>query len=165
MIPDLILNTVSFGLGLIDDNLEGLLEAMKDVPLKLSLISTARSIALCIALGVGAYETWMMMLGRRGMDVMKILRIIIISLCITYSNSLAAALRAPGDNLKLDKVIITALTTAHIILIISNTTIALVFGFLKVKSIRKNATTINNALRSINNTESIAYVSGPLYPS
>lgn len=102
MIADLITMTVSFGLGLIDENLEGLLDAMKDVPLKLSLIGTARSIALCIALGVGAYETWMMMLGRRGMDVMKILRIIIISLCITYSNSLAAALRAPGDNLKLE---------------------------------------------------------------
>lgn len=102
MIADLITMTVSFGLGMIDENLEKLLDAMKNVPISLSLIGTARSIALCIALGVGAYETWMMMLGRRGMDVMKILRIIIISLCITYSNSLAAALRAPGDNLKLE---------------------------------------------------------------
>ena len=114
MIADLITMTVSFGLGMIDENLEKLLDEMKNVPISLSLIGTARSIALCIALGVGAYETWMMMLGRRGMDVMKILRIIIISLCITYSNSLAAALRAPGDNLKVEAQAVHHLSLIHI---------------------------------------------------
>ena len=115
MIADLITMTVSFGLGMIDENLEKLLDEMKNVPISLSLIGTARSIALCIALGVGAYETWMMMLGRRGMDVMKILRIIIISLCITYSNSLAAALRAPGDNLKVEAQAVHHTTYAQVL--------------------------------------------------
>jgi len=37
------------------------------------------------ALCVGFYERWMMMLGRRGMDVMKLLRIVGISICISRS--------------------------------------------------------------------------------
>ena len=46
-------------------------------------------IGLCIALGVGANECFQMMLGRRGLDVMKLLHIVIISMCISFAGSIA----------------------------------------------------------------------------
>lgn len=56
----------------------------------------ARALGLLFALCVGSYECWMMMLGRRGMDVMKLLRIVGMSMCITYSPWICAALKKPG---------------------------------------------------------------------
>lgn len=102
MIVDTILLNVNMGLGLIDENLEGLMSYMKNVPLAFSLVGMAKSIGLAIALGVGAYETYMMMLGRRGMDVMKILRILILAICISNSGWIAKALQEPGDILMRD---------------------------------------------------------------
>ena len=42
----------------------------------------AKSLGLILAMCVTSYECWMMMLGRRGIDVMKLFRIVGISLCI-----------------------------------------------------------------------------------
>lgn len=102
MTLDTILLNVNMGLGLIDENLEGLMSYMKNVPLAFSLVGMAKSIGLAIALGVGAYETYMMMLGRRGMDVMKILRILILAICISNSGWIAKALQEPGEILMED---------------------------------------------------------------
>jgi hypothetical protein len=49
---------------------------------------------------MGSYECWMMMLGRRGMDVMKLARIIGLSLCITYSSYICESLKMPGKGLE-----------------------------------------------------------------
>ena len=62
-------------------------------------IGLARIIGL-LALCVGSYECWMMMLGRRGMDVMKLLRIIGISICISSSSWICQALQVPGKGLE-----------------------------------------------------------------
>ena len=94
MIFDLITNTI--GLSFIDDNMGNIVTALGLAGPKFGLLDLAKSLAVCLALGVGSYEAYMMMLGRRGMDVMKILRIIIISLCIANSGAIASALRAPG---------------------------------------------------------------------
>lgn len=91
------------GLGVIEENLQKLLTAMetmhKDVGLGL-IMSYAKMIGLCLALGVGANECFQMMLGRRGIDVMKILHIIIISLCISSAGTIAAIARVPGKQLE-----------------------------------------------------------------
>ena len=71
------------GLPAIDQSLDKLLVAMEAFPNVAILgdtISFARMLGLLLALCVGSYECWMMMLGRRGMDVMKLLRIIGISM-------------------------------------------------------------------------------------
>lgn len=94
MIFDLITNTI--GLPFIDDNMGNIVTALGLAGPKFGLLDLAKNLAVCLALGVGSYEAYMMMLGRRGMDVMKILRIIIISLCIANSGAIASALRAPG---------------------------------------------------------------------
>lgn len=98
MITDLITNTI--GLSFIDDNMGNIISALSSGGPKFHILSIARNIAVCLALGIGAYEAYMMMLGRRGMDVMKILRIIIISLCISNSGWIAAGLKAPGKALE-----------------------------------------------------------------
>ena len=82
---------LTMGLPAIDQSLEKLLVAMETFPKSALLGDTvgyARMIGLCLALCVGSYECWMMMLGRRAMDVMKLLRIVWLSLCITYSTSI-----------------------------------------------------------------------------
>lgn len=87
------------GLGVIDENLNALLEAMNKMPANFGLGSImwyAKTIGLCIALGVGANECYQMMLGRRGMDVMKLLHIIIISLCISSAGTIASLAKEPG---------------------------------------------------------------------
>ena len=63
-------------------------------------VGLARIIGLLLALCVGSYECWMMMLGRRGMDVMKLLRIIGISICISSSSWICQALQVPGKGLE-----------------------------------------------------------------
>ena len=100
MTLNLILGTM--GLGAIDENLQNLINHMSTFP-ESSILGViqgwAKIIGLCIALGVGSYECWMMMLGRRGMDVMKILHIIIISICITSASWICEAAAAPGKAL------------------------------------------------------------------
>ena len=84
------------GLPAIDDSLAGLLEAMAGAnpPGFGPAIAMAKSVGLLLALCVGAYESWMMMLGRRGMDIVKLLRIIGISLCIANSGTICSSLQA-----------------------------------------------------------------------
>lgn len=92
----------TMGLGVIDENLQNLIAHMSTFP-ESSLLGViqgwAKIIGLCIALGVGSFECWMMMLGKRGMDVMKILRIIIISICISSASWICEAAAAPGRSL------------------------------------------------------------------
>lgn len=84
----------TMGLPAIDESLAGLLQAMASAnpPGFGPAISMAKSLGLLLALCIGAYESWMMMLGRRGMDVMKLLRIIGISLCIANSGTICSSL-------------------------------------------------------------------------
>ena len=80
---NLLFIPLTIGLPAIDESLEKLLTAMETFPNVAVLgdaVSMAKALGLCLALCVGSYECWMMMLGRRGMDVMKLLRIIGISL-------------------------------------------------------------------------------------
>ena len=83
---DLLFIPLTIGLPAIDESLEKLLTAMETFPNVTVLgdaVSMAKALGLCLALCVGSYECWMMMLGRRGMDVMKLLRIVGISICIS----------------------------------------------------------------------------------
>ena len=66
------------------------------IVLTLKLVYLRCQLALCM----GSYECWMMMLGRRGMDVMKLARIIGLSLCITYSSYICESLKMPGKGLE-----------------------------------------------------------------
>lgn len=94
---------LTMGLPAIDQSLEKLLVAMETFPKSALLGDTvgyARMIGLCLALCVGSYECWMMMLGRRAMDVMKLLRIVGLSLCITYSTWICNQLAASGRALE-----------------------------------------------------------------
>lgn len=91
------------GLPAIDQSLDKLLVAMEAFPNVAILgdtISFARMLGLVLALCVGSYECWMMMLGRSGMDVMKLLRIIGISMCISSSSWICSALQVPGRSLE-----------------------------------------------------------------
>lgn len=91
------------GLPAIDESLDRLLVAMEAFPNVAILGNTigfARVLGLLLALCVGSYECWMMMLGRRGMDVMKLLRIIGISMCISSSSWICSALQVPGKSLE-----------------------------------------------------------------
>ncbi|SEF80536.1 MULTISPECIES: hypothetical protein [Bacteroidales] len=93
----------TMGLPAIDQSLDKLLVAMEAFPNVAILgdtISFARMLGLLLALCVGSYECWMMMLGRRGMDVMKLLRIIGISMCISSSSWICSALQMPGKSLE-----------------------------------------------------------------
>lgn len=95
-----ILNLIPavMGMGFIDKNLDGLLQVMEQFPDfgTSQIMSWAKIIGCGIALGVGANECYQMILGRRGMDVMKLVHIIIISFCITFSGQIANAVVAPG---------------------------------------------------------------------
>ena len=98
---DLLFIPLTIGLPAIDESLEKLLTAMETFPNVAVLgdaVSMAKALGLCLALCVGSYECWMMMLGRRGMDVMKLLRIIGISLCISSSSWICSALQVPGKS-------------------------------------------------------------------
>lgn len=99
-ISDLFL---TMGLPAIDESLDKLLVAMESFPKSAilgSAIGYARIIGLCLALCVGSYECWMMMLGRRAVDVMKLLRIVGLSMCITSSSWICAQLQTPGKALE-----------------------------------------------------------------
>lgn len=94
---------LTMGLPAIDESLDKLLVAMETFPKSAVLGDTvgyARVIGLCLALCVGSYEAWMMMLGRRVMDIMKILRIIGLSICITSSSWICTQLASPGKTLE-----------------------------------------------------------------
>ena len=94
---------LTMGLPAIDESLDKLLVAMETFPKSAVLgdtVSYARVIGLCLALCVGSYEAWMMMLGRRVMDIMKILRIIGLSICITSSSWICNQLASPGKALE-----------------------------------------------------------------
>ncbi|MCH5228341.1 MAG: hypothetical protein J1F16_11100 [Muribaculaceae bacterium] len=93
----------TMGLPAIDESLDRLLVAMEAFPNVAVLgdtLSLARALGLLLALCVGSYECWMMMLGKRGMDVMKLLRIIGISMCISSSSWICSALQVPGKSLE-----------------------------------------------------------------
>ena len=90
----------TMGLPAIDQSLDKLLEAFPNVAILGDTISFARMLGLVLALCIGSYECWMMMLGRRGMDVMKLLRIIGISMCISSSSWICSALQVPGKSLE-----------------------------------------------------------------
>ena len=93
----------TMGLPAIDQSLDKLLVAMEAFPNVAILgdtISFTRMLGLVLALCIGSYECWMMMLGRRGMDVMKLLRIIGISMCISSSSWICSALQVPGKSLE-----------------------------------------------------------------
>lgn len=92
------------GLPAINENLEKLITAMSAFPAKygLGMIQVwAKIIGLTIALGVGANECFQMMLGRRGLDVMKLLHIVIISFCISFAGSIADMAKLPGKQLEI----------------------------------------------------------------
>lgn len=99
----LLSTLLTIGLPAIDESLDKLLVAMETFPNVAVLgdaLGLARVIGLCLALCVGSYECWMMMLGRRGMDVMKLLRIVGISICISCSSLICSALQTPGKGLE-----------------------------------------------------------------
>ena len=94
---------LTMGLPSIDESLDKLLVAMEAFPKSAVLgdtVAYARIIGLCLALCVGSYECWMMMLGRRAMDVMKLARIIALSICITSSSWICNELSIPGKSLE-----------------------------------------------------------------
>jgi hypothetical protein len=104
---DLLLNIqgtlLTIGLPSIDESLDKLLVAMETFPKSAVLgdtVAYARILGLCLALCVGSYECWMMMLGRRGMDVIKLLRIIGLSMCISSSGWICSQLQVPGKALE-----------------------------------------------------------------
>lgn len=92
------------GLPTINENLNSLIDAMSSFQgsSSLGIIQVwAKIIGLTIALGVGANECFQMMLGRRGLDVMKLLHIVIISFCISFAGSIADMAKLPGKQLEI----------------------------------------------------------------
>ena len=99
----LLSTLLTIGLPAIDESLDKLLVAMETFPNVAVLgdaVELAKAVGLLLALCAGSYECWMMMLGRRGMDVMKLLRIIGISICISSSSWICSALQVPGKGLE-----------------------------------------------------------------
>lgn len=94
----MMLNNVLLAMGLscIDENLTGLIESLGTPSIGVNLTGMGQALGAVLCLIVGCYECWMMMLGKRGMDVMKILRIIGISICIACSSAISAGLAQPG---------------------------------------------------------------------
>lgn len=94
---------MTMGLPVIDESLGELMIAMKQSPtngLFRDMTNMASGLGTCFALCVGSYECWMMMLGRRGMDVMKILRIIGLAICLhpmVLEKTILPAMDIPGN--------------------------------------------------------------------
>ncbi len=98
-----ILNAIlTMGLPAIDESLQSVITAINSqTPSALGQItSIARVIGLIAALCVASYECWVMMLGRRPIDIFKILRIIGLSFCISASGFIGSAVAAPGKALE-----------------------------------------------------------------
>lgn len=99
----IISDFLTIGVPAIDNSLDELLKAMRDFPKDQffgTTLSMAKTLGLILALCVGSYESWMMMLGRRGMDVMKLLRIVGLSMCITWSGFVCESLSSVGKFLE-----------------------------------------------------------------
>lgn len=89
------------GLPTISEHMDALMEAMRKSPIELGeIMGWAKVVGLCIALGVGGNECFQMMLGRRGLDVMKLVHIVIISMCISSAGWIASAAQMPGQILE-----------------------------------------------------------------
>lgn len=96
---DLTMIPCVMGLPTIDQGLQSILEAMQKFPKDShieEIMTIAKAVGCCIALGVGANECYKMMLGKSGMDVMKLIHILIISLCITWSGTIVELAKQPG---------------------------------------------------------------------
>lgn len=94
-----ILNVfLTMGLPAIDESLQSVIAAIRSqTPSALGQItSIARVIGLIAALCVASYECWVMMLGRRALDVFKIMRIVGLSICISSSGFIGSAVATPG---------------------------------------------------------------------
>lgn len=97
-----ILNVfLSMGIPAIDAALESIVHGIhSSTPADVvTITSLARVIGLIAALCVASYECWVMMLGRRSLDIFKILRIVGLSLCISSSSAICAAISLPGKEL------------------------------------------------------------------
>lgn len=78
----------------LDDSLIKTLSMTNQVPAAFGDAENfGKALAAIIALMVGAGECYLMMIGRRGMDVMKLLRIAIIAIAITLSPAIANGIR------------------------------------------------------------------------
>ena len=96
---NLLFIPLTIGLPAIDESLEKLLTAMETFPNVAVLgdaVSMAKALGLCLALCVGSYECWMMMLGRRGMDVMKLLRILFMDMLGSAGSGKESGVRYMG---------------------------------------------------------------------
>lgn len=81
------------GLAAINDSMDSLLVAMRQNPFEgSSIASLARVLGACFALMTGAYECYMMMLGKRMADVMKLGRILLFSVLISCSGWIVSGL-------------------------------------------------------------------------
>lgn len=77
-----------------DESLNQTLQIMNTVPSDLyGAVQFGKVLAAVIALLVGGAEAFMMMLGKKAIDVMKLLRIAIISIAITQSANIASGVR------------------------------------------------------------------------
>lgn len=94
---------LTMGLPVIDKSLAELMNVMKTPPtngLFREMTNMGSGLGICFALCVGSYECWMMILGRRGIDVMKILRIIGLAICIhpvMLEKFILPAMDVPGN--------------------------------------------------------------------
>lgn len=94
---------LTMGLPVIDESLAELMSVMKSAPtngLFREMQSMASGLGVCFALCIGSYECWMMILGRRAIDVMKILRILGLAICmhpVMLNKFILPALDTPGN--------------------------------------------------------------------
>ncbi len=79
------------------DNIDIISESMRS---SFDLTGIAMAIGLSLALIAGAYECFMMMMGKQVIDTMKLLRIMGISLCIANAGVIADMATAPGRALE-----------------------------------------------------------------
>lgn len=103
MMTAFINQLLTMGLPVIDESLAELISVMKSAPTKdlfVEMQSMASGLGVCFALCIGSYECWMMILGRRAIDVMKILRILGLAICmhpVMLNKFILPALDTPGN--------------------------------------------------------------------
>lgn len=85
------------GLPAIDKALQDLFIAMDLKPIRFAFTGMAINIGVALAMGVGMAECFPMMLGRRPIDVLKILRILIIAICISQSSYIVSWIDELGN--------------------------------------------------------------------